>query len=392
MPAGRRSHESRGAATRALLELIGRWLTAKTWPVIITAMVAVALLHIGRSGFTWHYVETGTRELFSRRSLHVYADHPEVQMGPLTFVVSAPFVLPSFGLLGQVAAMVALSGVGLGCLRQVQVIMGLSGDSPGLHQAAPDRLFLVGALLFVPAWVEVAVHWQHPDDACALFCAVYGLRLALTDRWVAAAVILGLAVDFKPWSVPFVALLLLVHRRRWLGGGVIWVLVVVAAWLPFLLADPQTIRLTSFGIVNDHASVLRLFGVTNQHTPSWCRPAQLLGGSALAAILVLKDRWPGAIAAVIATRMLLDPGVKNYYDAGLLMGAVTFDVMLSARRIPWMTLVGTVLVYLPSYLLSSSPFARSVLRAAGLFLIVFMTFLVKGRHLHRPKIKDGGKR
>ncbi len=41
-----------------------------------------------------------------------------------------------------------------------------------------------------------------------------------------SAVVLGLAVDFKPWALPFVAIVLIAPRRQWVPGALVWVAVV----------------------------------------------------------------------------------------------------------------------------------------------------------------------
>lgn len=343
------------------------WLAARVWSVLVAVICVVGVAHLGvSSGLTWHYVQTGVREMFSRRALHVYADHPEVQMGPLTLVAAAPFVVILPALLGRLVMMAVLSGAGLFCLQQVTVLAGTKVRTDG-------RLILALGVLFLPVWMEVAVHWEHPDDAIALLCAILALRLAREEHWVASAALLALAADFKPWALAFVPLLLMSPRRWWLLSIGTWTVVVVAAWAPFVLGDRLTIaRISAFTIRNDQASVLRVFGIDTATTPSWCRAAQLVGGAVLAVLLVRHGRWQSALLAVIAYRLLLDPGTKNYYDAGVVLGAALFDVTIGRHRWTRATIITMLLIYLPSYLLMNQPELRGWLRAVGLFALLIL--------------------
>lgn len=261
------------------------WLAARVWLVLVAVIFVVGVAHLGASsGLAWHYVQTGVREMFSRRALHVYADHPEIQMGPLTLVAAAPFVVILPALLGRLVAMAVLSGAGLFCLQQVTVLAGTKVRTDG-------RLILALGVLFLPVWMEVAVHWEHPDDGIALLCVILALRLAREEHWVASAALLALAADFKPWALAFAPLMLMSPRRWWLLSIGTWTVVVVAAWAPFVLGDRLTIaRISAFTIRNDQASVLRVFGIDTATTPSWCRAAQLVGGAVLAVLLARHGR------------------------------------------------------------------------------------------------------
>lgn len=354
-----------------------------------TWMVVVALMHLRTSGWSWHYIQTGTHQIFSTQALHLYADHPELQMGPATFLVSSPFVLLVPSPLGHVLAMMAICVVGLLCLREVRLLTGTAW-------AVRERTFFAAAILFVPAWIEIAVRWEHPDDALALFCVVLALRFALTTRYLSSAIALGVAADFKPWAVAFIPILLLSGRRYWLIGSVVWLGTVMVAWLPFLVFDHNTLRITSFAIANDPASALRALGFSNSSTPTWCRAAQLIGGALAAALLICRGRWAGIIAVVVAIRILMDPAAKNYYEGGLLLGTIAFDVILAASLIPWTSIVAFILVYAPSYVLTQLPSGRGFTTALGLVAVIALVFIVQirevptakltAKHRHMPKL------
>jgi hypothetical protein len=202
-------------------------------------------------------------------------------------------------------------------------------------------------MLGVPLWMELAVHYSHLDDALAL-------ALAAAAAWAAAArrgwagPLLGAAIAAKPWAAGFLPLLwaLPPGRRR---SGVLWAIAVpLGAWLPFAVADPGMVWSTShFTIQNASDSALRILGVHAARTPGWCRPAQLLGGVAVAALAVRRGRWPAVLLAAVAVRLLLDPGTYDYYTAGGLVGALMVDVVLERRRWPLASSVAFAGLYAP---------------------------------------------
>ena len=194
------------------------------------------------------------------------------------------------------------------------------------------------------AWSELAVHAGHLDDVLACVAGVVALRL-LARHPVAAAAVLGLAVDAKPWALGFAALLLAVPRDRRLRAVVVWAGVVGVAWLPFVLADPGTLATTHFTIVNSSASALRALGVEASRTPGWDRPVQLLLGLALGLVAVRRGRTVAVLLVVVATRMALDPSTYNYYTSGLLVGTVAVDLLLLRGRWAWCTPAAFVAVY-----------------------------------------------
>lgn len=334
------------------------------WQLIALSLLGSSATHVWGGGYTWHYVVSGTQELFSSRGLHLYADHPEIQMGPLTFVTAAPFVFLGRSVVARGVGMATLVAVGLLCLRQCERLAGTA--LPFDRQ----RIFLWAGVLFAPAWVEIAVHWEHPDDALALLCILLALRLALADNYILAALALGLAVDFKPWAAALIGIALIPGWQRlpiFIGT---FALTVAIVWLPFLLSDPHAMRMTTFTIPNAPSSVLRVFGVSDTRTPSWCRQAQLVGGAVVTAIFVKWQRWAGVIAAAVSVRMLLDPANKNYYTGGLLLGTLLFDVAIASALIPWSTICGFVLVYVPSYAFSGFPHVQGLLTAIGLIVVI----------------------
>ncbi|MBW4041198.1 MAG: hypothetical protein HIU86_03590 [Acidobacteria bacterium] len=340
------------------------------WLIVWTA-VEILLSHTHM--YSWHYVMTGSAVLRSPTWFELYGRHPELQMGPLTFIVAQPFsLLPAEA--GRVVAAAAMAGVGLLAVRELRALV------PPVTRRDATR-WLVLSAVFLVGWLEVAVRFGHMDDVMALFCGLVAVRFARADRLVLAGVLFALAIDFKPWAAPFAVVLLMrpMSRRR-IAAIVVMLVVVAAAWLPFLALDPAIMQVTRFVIRVDPASTLHLFSLAGSSTPAWCRPAQFGVGALLALLLVRTGRWHAALVVVIAVRLLLDPATQPYYDSGLLLGSVLFDLVTAQTAARWRsgatTAVVVLLVYLPSYLLVDFPEARAVLRTVGLLGLIAFAVLM----------------
>src|SRR5206468_10142558 len=88
---------------------------ARPWPWLVAVTVAATVAQLlARPTWlgSWYFARLGVHTLLSPVGLHLYALHPQLQMGPLTFVVCAPFVLLG-GAIGRPAAMVMMLLAGL---------------------------------------------------------------------------------------------------------------------------------------------------------------------------------------------------------------------------------------------------------------------------------------
>jgi hypothetical protein len=334
------------------------------WLVIWTAVeILLSRTHM----YSWHYVMTGAGALRSPTWFDLYGRHPELQMGPLTFVVAQPFSLltPEAG---RVVAAAAMAAVGLLVAWQLRALV------PPVTRR-DERRWIVLSAVFLVGWLEVAVRFGHLDDVMALLFGLLAVRCARADRLVLAAGLFGLATDFKPWALPFAVVLLMQSGgRRLVAPMVVLLAVIGAAWLPFLVLDPRTVHVTGFVIRVDPASTLHLLSLAGSSTPVWCRPAQFAVGGILALLAVRTGRWQAALLLVVAVRLLLDPATQPYYDSGLLLGSVLLDLAIARKtarlRTGVTTAVVVLLVYLPSYLLVELPEVRGVLRTLGLLGLI----------------------
>ncbi len=296
-------------------------------------------------GHSWHYFATGSRSLLclphadepARCGLHVYAVHPELQIGPLSLLLA-----------GVVTTWQHNDGVGV-----AEVFMALAGwavllvlerdarrETPQPLQDLLRRRVLLAGLVFLPVWTNLAVRFAHLDDVLALLCTTAALYALTRCRPTATGLALALATLAKPWAIAFLPLVLALPRGRRLA--LCWaVLPVVGAAALFLLADPHTLTAARFAIPNVASSSLRTLGVSDPNTPGWDRPAQFGLGMALAALAVHRSRWRAVVMVASAVRIMLDPSVYSYYTAGILLGAVVWDIHARRGRVipawSWLT-------------------------------------------------------
>jgi hypothetical protein len=293
--------------------------------------------HALKLGSSWNFFPKGARLLFSDRGLHLYAVAPNLQIGPLSFLVAEPlrFAGPSHGRYAAVVLMTAMGPVALFLASRLR-FGGAVADS--------QQLLLAG-LVMLPVWCEVATHFGHLDDVLALMLGLAALIAVERSRPGAAGVLLAAAAASKPWAVAFAPLILALARPLRVRATLVWLAGLAIAWLPFLLADSGTLRAARFRIPNVASSSLRILGVHAADTPSWDRPAQILLGAAVAAFVVKRGRWPAVLLAVIAARLLLDPATKPYYTSGLAVAATVVDLWLIRRRVPIFTTAAVLLLY-----------------------------------------------
>lgn len=346
-----------------------------------TALAAWALVwflaELPKGGYSWHYFVHGSALLFSGSSasppggLHIYANYPGLQIGPVAFLAAQilRFLGPANGtFLAQLAMML------LGLLILHTVERAVRTARPGFAQErGPLRTTLLASgAAFIVVWASLAVHYSHLDDVLALLFATLAVRALLTDAPALAGICLGLAIDSKPWALVFLPLVMAVGRTR-RRHVVVWALAVVAlAWTPFVIADPGTLSATQFTIVNEPSSALRALGVSTPGTPSWDRPAQVLVGCALGALAIRRRRWPAVPLLGVGARIALDPGVYDYYTAGVLLGTLWWETLGLRRPVPAWSLVSFAALYLAPRLTSDA----AVLGDLRLWLVLLLTAAV----------------
>jgi hypothetical protein len=303
-------------------------------------------------GMAWHFFVQGQQALAdlddrSTGGIHLYATLPQLQIGPVALLVAWVFS-PLGARVSLVLAQLFGAAVGVLILFLGRVIA--EQVRPDLTREAIAGRARLAAIFFAPVWLYLAVGSVHLDDVLALLFGVLATLAALRNRTVLTGLCVGLAVDAKPWALPFAAVLLLLAGSRARAVALATLAATVGAgWLPFLVLDPHTLNAMRFTIPNTPRTALRVLGVATPRTPSWDRPAQSLLGLVLAGRTIWRGRAAAVILIVVATRIVLDPGTNLYYQAGLVVGAAMWDIAGSGRRLPWWTALATVALFLSRY-------------------------------------------
>lgn len=303
------------------------------------------IAHHRNAGSSWHYFALGSRLLFGDdpgQGLQLYASHPELQIGPLTFVVARPLHMLDPWWQGRAA------GVALMSMAGPLLLAGIWRLVPEPHRR-PERLLIAG-MVFLPVWAELATHAGHLDDVLALGFGIAAMHARLHRHPLLAGLLVAAATDCKPWALAFAPLLLARPTRSACTALAVCAAGVAAAWLPFLLYAPQTMHAAHFTISNAASSGLRVMGYNGASTPPWDRPAQLALGCLLGVLAVYRRRWEAVILLATAARILLDPEVYGYYTAGVLVGTVVFDLVATGRRWPLVTLTAALSLYVVRFL------------------------------------------
>jgi hypothetical protein len=343
------SPQSRTATVRAVSPR--RWTRPAAYGVIAAVLIGVGIGWPERQrSVSWRYFNEAAKLLFSRDGLHLFATHPDLQFGPVAALVGklAILAIPN-GTATFMAWVIAATMIPLLYLAE-RVAIGFGAPAERVRVTV-----FVGGLLLVLPWAELAFATTHLDDALALITTVVAMWAVERRRPVLAAVMLAIAVDSKPWALAFLPLLLVfVGRDRFRAFG-IYVVLLLAGWLPFVIADPKTLNASKFTIANSAASSLRWLGVSNPRTPSWDRAAQIIVGGGAALGATLRRQWPSVMLAAISVRILIDPSTRLYYSAGLVLGAVIFDAAVARWRVPWASVITFAFTVIPGFYESQIP-------------------------------------
>jgi hypothetical protein len=340
----------------------------------VTTTIVVAIAQLGQPHHTArHYFDAAARLLLNdagtvgETGLHLYGSHPEFQFGPPAAVAMVPFTLLGSSI-GGVLLTLTLLVTGLLLLGGLVVIANRLGrDAFRLTGGV-----IVGGAVYLATWCDLAVRTAHIDDVLALAGLVAGVLCCTRRRPWTAAVLIGLGAAAKPWAVGFVVVAAAPPGvARWLRP-VVGLGVAAACWAPFVLADGGTLDTSRYGIDVKPESVLALAGLDGATTPGWCRPVQLATGLACAAALVARRQWAAAPLAVVTVRLAMDPDVNRYYTVAFVVAALLFEWLHRRDRLPWLAVVGALVLETTEVLPGPSTFAglpRLMLFAAAAIVI-----------------------
>ncbi len=305
---------------------------AAAWTILWTAY------QWSPSGVSWHYFRLGSRLLAGGSGLDLYAQHPELQIGPLAFAAVAPLLT---SLPDRVAlAICQLASAAVGPLLVWWLAPLITGSRRKLR-------LLLAILVLTPAWTALAVRWAHVDDVLALTFMVLALRATRSARPVLSGLGLAAAMAAKPWAAGFLPVLLGLDRRRLAVAAITVASGVAAVWGPFLLWNRGTLAGFHPPVAVTVTSPLRALGYRGAIIPDWDRGLQL-GLEVVAGMLAgLRRRWWGVPLVAIAVRLALDPQANGYYAGGAVLAALVVDLAGSVWTVPWTALVTAIVLWQP---------------------------------------------
>jgi hypothetical protein len=316
-----------------------RFLVQVRHPLLL--LVVLRLTLFAASSTDWSLLSDGGDRLFGPHPLSTYADTPYLQAGPTALVLVRVTELLT-GHLALLVMHVCLAAMGWHLLRLAE-----KWSCPEGVTNRDGIMTLVVGLPVLAAWSFLAGYAPHPEDALVLVSSVYTIAAVRNGREVRAAILIGLVLTLKPWSVA--ALPLLFGTRRPIRAGCVAVAIGLVAWLPFLLADPGTLGTVSSGFELQSNSTLHMIGLGGEGVRSSIRSIELLGTLLAAAIAARRRQWTVAVAAGCCARLLLDPAGLDYYSAGLIMITAVTERLVGVR--PWRTFVlATGLIYAEAFL------------------------------------------
>ena len=91
------------------------------------------------------------------------------------------------------------------------------------------------------------------------------------------------------------------------------------------------------------------------------------------------------IVVAVAARILLDPAIHSYYDAGLLAGAVLCDLALLAGPLPILSLSAVLVLYLPMFPLHAQGHLYGLIRSAYLATVILALTVLPDTSLRREQ-------
>jgi hypothetical protein len=331
----------------------------------------------------WSFFVRATDVLLGRIAGHaplsVYADFPNIQIGPASLVSALPLRFLG-GAEGSavVAVIMAVAPAALFLAERSASVL-------SVHRPEAPVAVLVAGVLVIPMWHEVAV-FGHLDDALVLLALAWAMYSVSRGHPVITGVALALAMSAKPWAAGAVVIIAALPSARARAQALATSLGLLAlAWSPFLLGDPRTAgSLSSFRLDVTASSTLALLGVDEGPMPAWVRPTQVLIAAVLGWIAVRKGRWAAVPIVVVASRLALEPANFSYYYGGLVLAAALLDVGMR-RRVPWWTGAVLLVQFDIRAVMSSNGTQVGVLNLCLFLAVAVMSVAPRVRRGPRPR-------
>jgi hypothetical protein len=343
---------------------------------------SAAMAWLGLYGFAWNDYDNEARPAFDALA---HGHLPEfLRLVPAyggALVERAPFaLLPGLWGGGELAVyrMVALPCLLASAVLGVWLLSRIRAQG-GSRLAGAVTL---GLCVANPVTLR-ALELGHPEELLGACMCVAAVLLASRGRWLAAAVLLGLAIANKEWALLAVGpVLLVLPRQRRLACLALAGMLATVVLAPLALvssggfvtgaraiAAPQATIFQPWQVwwfLGHHGALVHgLFGVAKpgyRLSPIWVasisHPLVLLAGLLLTVALWLRQRRKGAamqlserdallaLALLFMTRCLLDTWDTVYYLLPFVFALLAWELSVSVKRPPILALSSTVLAWI----------------------------------------------
>ncbi len=344
----------------------------------ISAALSATLFAPSRTGDLGFFIDA-FRAMVGDEGMRVYAERPNIQSGPLALL--------AVGLLTDLGDWAFPLAVG------ILYIVAMVALFRTVAARERDLLVLgIGGLIALFWWRTFAFQ-GHLDDAAVITIAVLAVVAIERHRHLGAAVAFGFALAIKPWAVFLLPIAMRPNdpwRRRVLMpcislaiGGL--------NWAPFLLASRDTMGGAKPTVWVAPDSVLRLITGSHSSMPTSMRLLQVTICLVAVAWVTLRGHAASALLLGVSLRLLLDGGTWPYYTAGLIVGALLWDVLESDYRLPWATIAATAMLPKPTWIEPAEVRAlmRLVACLAGVALVLWTVRRSEAGSVERGSVEDG---
>jgi hypothetical protein len=346
------------------------------WTVWILGLAGVTLLAtIGLTGFAWSDYDaeaSGAMRLLAAGDITAFLQEIPAYGGSL--VLRAPFAWVT-GLLGG-GELAVYRALAIPCLLAGVVLAAAIARRMAARGASRRASLVVVALCCVNPIILPALEIGHPEELLCASLAIGAVLAASSERWLLAAILLGLAIATKAWAVLAIGpvLLALGHRRC--------AALVVAGAVTFVVLLPMALVGSADTIVHGSRSTGILFNpwqiwwplgdLANvgydgapkpgaRVAPAWLSP---LTHPLIAALVVplsllfwfarrrlrsgsgFGEHTLVLLALLLLLRCILDPWNCVYYQLPFLLSLVAWEALCRGDRPPVLTLSATLATWL----------------------------------------------
>jgi hypothetical protein len=337
---------------------------------LLVAPLGVAAAVVAHFGALGDYPQDAGPPVSALASGHLLrALRLESLMGSVSIFLRAPFVALAHGL--GAGGLGAYRAGALVCLVPVALLGAVLARPASERTGTRGVALLVAVLAVASPPLVAAVRLGHPEEALAAALAVGAVLLTARDRTIPAAILLGLALATKQWTLVAVAPVVIASARP-ARLRLIGVAAAAAALLtlPAIAADaagflhvnhqaattPRTIGHATVWFLLAKPHLLHLHHVpaglptelTVYHVPAWVmtvsHPLIVLVPLPIA-VLVARRNAAGAracalplLALAFLLRCVLDPVDNAYYHLPLFLTLLAYE-STRARRLPVVSLL-----------------------------------------------------